>query len=62
MQQPPPDAARAPRPGPGALLEGRVPPLDLGWGPCQLQHHPCPKSFNMGVSILKKPSGVLAAD
>ncbi|XP_036159479.1 protein scribble homolog isoform X3 [Myotis myotis] len=55
VQQPPPPAARAPRPGSSALLEGWGPSPDLGWGPCQHQHHPCPKSFNLGVSVLETP-------
>lgn len=54
MQQPPGHAARAPRPGPSALLEGRGASPDLGWGPCQRQHHPCPESFNLAGSILKR--------
>lgn len=54
MQQPPGRAARAPRPGPSALLEGRGASPDLGWGPCQRQHHPCPESFNPAGSVLKR--------
>lgn len=38
-----------------ALREGQVHPPTWGWGPSQLQHHPCPESLNLGVNILKKP-------